>query len=294
MVEKSDKASASKLVDGGGRKVWLAAVLAIIFPGMGQLYNGQTVLSLIIILAIVISHVLVIIPSHDFPIILMLINVGIYLLAILFAILSARRLRRDFTPRITNNWVFYMVVLMIGIILTNLPGQLLYEFHRVGGECMSNLYNNGDVIYVNRTGYWFEEPRNEDIVLYRNERLNGKPSIGRVWAAGKTEIEIKNDQIYLHGNRIITTGIPPVTPTVTGGSDSGLVAREKIRTVPIPKSSYLVIGDNSFGWADAACSDVITGQLIEGKVEYIFYKNENLEENPRGAWKLLFYNLFFR
>jgi signal peptidase I len=294
LVENTDKASANKLVDGGGRKVWLAALMAIIFPGMGQLYNGQTILALIIILAIVASHVLVIIPSHNLPMILMIINVGIYLIAILYAILRARRFRENYVVKLTNNWIFYMVVLMIGIILTNLPGQLLYEFHRVEADCMSDIYNHGDVLYVNRTGYWFEEPRDEDIVLYRNVRLGGKASIGRVWAEGEKDIDIKNDAIYLNGNRILTTGTPPVAAPEVGAADSGMVAREKIRTINIPKDNYLIIGDNSFGWADAACSDIVPRQLIDGKVDYIFYKNEGTEENPRGAWKLLFYNLFFR
>jgi signal peptidase I len=293
LVEKSDNISANRLVDDGPRKVWLAAVMGIVFPGMGQLYTGQTSLALLIILLVIISHALMSIVSPALPEKLVIFRYGIYILAIIQAIVIAHRQKEEYHAKVTNNWIFYMVVLMVGLILTNLPGQLLYRFYQVDVDCMDRTYDREDVLYISRTHYWFEEPKPDEIVLYRNTRYDGRLSIGRIWSEGEKEIEVRNNAIFLDGNQILTAGIEPVEVPRMELEGSEIVKRDEIKTVTIPEDNYLIIGDNSYGWADAACTEIVPKQLIEGRIEYVYYDSPPERDSLKEiSTKLLIYKLF--
>ncbi len=293
MVEKSDRISANRLIDSGPRKVWLAAVIAIIFPGMGQLYTGQTILALIIIILVVLSHVLMSVVSPDLPEKLVIFRYLIYLLAIMQAVVIAHRQKEQYQAKVTNNWIFYMVVLMVGLILTSLPSQLFYKFYQVDVDCMQGTYDRDDVLYISRVHYWMEEPETDDIVLYRNARYDGRLSIGRIWAAGEKEIEIRNNAIFLDGYQILTEGIEPVEVPEMQLDKADIIQREEIHTVTIPEDNYLIIGDNSYGWADAACTEIVPKQLIQGRIEYIYYDSPAEDDSVKEvSTKLLIYKLF--
>jgi signal peptidase I len=294
LVEKTDKISASRLADYGKRKVWLAALLAIIFPGMGQLYNGQLLLAGIILIVVTISHVLISIQVESLPIILISVNYAIYVTAIVLAVIKAKRCRGGYITKNWNNWIFYMVFLMLGLILTSLPGQTLYTFHLVESECMSTVYNNEDVLYVNRIAYTFTKPQDEEIVLFRMPTDPGRRSLGRIWATGGAEIAIRDNAVFLDGYQILSSSKAQIAISSVEGAEMDIKERESMENIIIPKDSYLIIGDNSLGWADETCCGVVPKALIEGRVEYIFHDNGGDESPKNSSIKLLFFHLFFR
>ena len=293
MVESADKISVSKLADTGRRKVWLAGVLGIVFPGLGQLYNGQIVLSIVILLAVFTCHALIAIPKPNLAIPLLLVSVGIYILAIFQALFKARKSGDGFVGAKWNNWVFYMVALMFGIIFTQLPGQILYSFHMVDNDCMTGVYDRGDIVYVNKIATLFSEPEEENIVVFRPVNNPNKVSLGRVWALSGKAIEIRDNFIYMDGYRIITTGVNPFELQTVSGDSADIVKRESVRDTVIPENNFLLIGDNSFGWADEECTGIVPRTNLVGRVDYIFYKTTGDEEQDRGNFRLLIYYLFF-
>ena len=289
----ANKISVSKLADCGNRKVWLAGLLGVLFPGLGQLYNGQIVLSFVIIFLVFACHALIAIPKPNLPIPLILISVGIYILAIIHAVIKARKLRDGFVASRWNNWIFYMVVLMFGIILTQLPGQLLYSFHLVNNDCMQGVYDPGDVVYVNKIATLFSAPQEEDIVVFRPVNNPKTVSIGRIWALAGKQIEIHDNMIFMDGCRIITTGTNPFELPTVNRDSADIVRRENRQDILVPENNYLLIGDNSFGWADETCTGVIPRTNLVGRVDYTFYKNPGGEVVVRGNFRLLIYYLFF-
>ena len=271
----------------------MAGLLAVIFPGLGQLYNGQIILSVIILLAVFACHALIAIPKPNLPIPLLLISVGIYLLAIGQALFKTHKLRDGFIAAKWNNWVFYMVALMFGIILTQLPGQVLYTFHQVDNECMAGVYETGDIVYVNKIATLFSEPREEQIVVFRPVNNPNRVSVGRIWAQSGRPIEIRDNYIYMDGYRIITTGTNPFELQTVGGDAADIVRRASVQDTVIPENNYLVIGDNSFGWADEVCTGIIPRTNLVGRVDYTFFKSSGDETTDRESYRLLIYYLFF-
>jgi len=269
--------------------------MGVIFPGLGQLYNGRLVLAAIILLLIFASHCLIAVQSENLPVILILINIGIYVLAFFYAMIRAGQLRDGYISKKTNNWIFYMIFLMVGIILTSLPGQFLYTFYRVpANDCMGDKYAEGDVLYASRLAYMFDKPKQDDIVVFRVPSAGGMRSIGRVWAEGEREIVVRSNAVFLDGYEILSSrpkgmDIPRISDT-----DSEIAARDTVKTVRIPEGSYLIIGDNSMGWADMTCCGVFAKSLIQGKVDYVFYSSPPEDAPPRADLKLLLYYLFLQ
>ncbi len=295
MVETEDKISAGRLADYGKRKVWLAAALAIIFPGLGQLYNGQIIMAEIILVVIFISHCLIVIQNQNLPLFLPLVNQAIYILAIVYAIITAHRLRDGYITKKINNWIFYMIFLMIGIILTTMPGQFLYGFQRVAEHgCMGERYTSGDIVYINRHTYLFAEPAIDDIVLFRAPANGGVNSLGRVWAGGETEIVIRNNAVFLDGYEILSSRPPDQAVPQMQTEGTEMMARDTVQTVTIPEGSYLIIGDNSLGWADFGCCGVYPKSLIVGRVDYVFYKAPAGDADRKVDLKELIYYLFLK
>jgi signal peptidase I len=295
LVATEDKISASRLADYGRRKVWLAAALAIIFPGLGQLYNGQIITAVIILVVILASHCLIVIQNQNLPIILTLVNQAIYILAIVYAIITAHRLRGGYITKKINNWIFYMIFLMIGIILTSMPGQFLYGFHRVPEYgCMGERYSSGDILYINRYAYLLAEPAVDDIVLFRVPAGGGVNSLGRIWAWGEKEIVIRNNAVFLDGYEILSSRPPDEAVPQMQTEDTEMMARDTVRTVAIPEGSYLIIGDNSLGWADFSCCGIYSKSLIMGKVDYLFYDAPAGEEDRKVDLNELIYYLFLK
>lgn len=283
------------MADCGRRNVWLAAALAIIFPGLGQLYNGQIFVAAIILIVIFASHCLITIQNPNFPIFLPLINNGIYILAIIYAIIIARRLRNGYITKKINNWIFYMIFLMIGIILTGLPGQLLYNFHRVAEQgCMGERYHDGDILYINRHAYMFKEPEVDDIVLFQVPANGGVNSLGRIWAGGEKEIVVRNNAVYLDGYEILSSR--PQLEAVPQAQSEGaeIMVRDTVKNITIPEGSFLIIGDNSLGWADFSCCGVYPKSLIVGRVDYGFYEAPVGDKDRKVDLKELIYYLFLK
>ncbi len=293
MVEDAEKISAGKLADKGRRRVWIAAIMGFLFPGLGQIYNGQIILAAIIFLIITASNFLMAVPRPGLPIMLALVNMIIYFLAIIQAIIRAHNLRDAYVERKFNNWIFYMLALMLGIIVTSFPGQYLYKIYKVENDCMAPDYVQGDIVYINKMHYYFNDPEIEEIVLFRPHQDIAEKSLARVWAQSGADVNIRENDIYLDGYRILSAA-PPVggVPQIDGDS-LVIVERDMSREFDVPDGSYLLMGDNALGWADETCVGIAPKSVIEGRVEYVYFESTGDELEDNSSIKLLFYHIFF-
>jgi hypothetical protein len=73
-----------------------------------------------------------------------------------------------------------------------------------------------------------------------------------------------------------------------------MMARDTVKAIMIPKGSYLIIGDNSMGWADITCCGIYPKNMIVGRVDYGFYKVPSGEQDRKVDLKELIYYLFLK
>jgi signal peptidase I len=294
LVDKQDKISAQRLSDSGPRKPWLAFVFAFLFPGLGQLYNGQLAAALAILVAITISHLLIAVPNQSLPFWSIGFNYAVYILAIALAVLYAVRYKSGFTVRKYNNWIIYMVFLMFGLVATGLPNQMLYSFHQVEFDCMGEHYPPQTVVYVSNLDYLLDQPEEEDLVLFKHPHNPNQQSLARIWARGPKKIQVRDNSIYLNGYQVVTEGVTEVDVPTLGEDGSEMVSRDSLETVDMPEGYYLLIGDNSYGWADQTCCAVVPRSLIEGKLEYVYLDADKFAVEDSSAFKKSFFYLFLQ
>ena len=103
---------------------------------------------------------------------------------------------------------------------------------KVNGESMYPTLEEGDIMILNKTAYYFSEPKRFDIVV-----INTKDNyiIKRIIGLPGEEIEYKDNVLYVNGEEVEE----PVEGLQTDDFTS-----EELGSKKVPENSYLVLGDN--------------------------------------------------
>ena len=103
---------------------------------------------------------------------------------------------------------------------------------RVNGPSMLPKKNKKDIMILNKTAYYFSEPKRFDIVV-----INTKDNyiIKRIIGLPGEEIEYKDNVLYVNGEEVEE----PVEGLQTDDFTS-----EELGSKKVPENSYLVLGDN--------------------------------------------------
>jgi len=196
------------------RRIWLAAMLSLIMPGLGQVYCGKLPRGLvfnflnILPLPIIIGLFSVSNSAALMPITISLIFAGgvIQLIAIIDSALIARRTKSDYELKDYNNPVVYVLLVLIvtgGCIGSGLyfRDQLLEAFRVPKASCYPTIVP-GDRILANKSAYKTNEPQRGDLVVFicpENRRWN---YIKRIVAVAGDTVEIKDGQLYVNDQKL--------------------------------------------------------------------------------------------
>jgi signal peptidase I len=115
-----------------------------------------------------------------------------------------------------------------------------------------------DKIVVDKTSYQTQSPQRGDIIVFNSPTLaqsepNQQPLTRRAIGLPGETVTIENGKAYINGKFYREDYL---TPSITHRS----------RSFPIPKNSYLVIGDN---W-NSLDESIVTKSAIVGKVVWHF------------------------
>ena len=104
----------------GRRKPWLAGLLSLFVPGLGQVYNGQALKGVllyclygIVILASVAGLLELSLALFNIAVPLGVILAG-YLYILVDAVKMARSKRDTFQPQFYNKWYVYLAIIVLG------------------------------------------------------------------------------------------------------------------------------------------------------------------------------------
>ena len=103
---------------------------------------------------------------------------------------------------------------------------------KVNGESMYPTLEEGDIMILNKTAYYFNEPKRFDIVVVD---MPDEYLIKRVIGLPGEHIEYKNNTLYVDGKEI-------EEDFDHGKTDDFNI--EELGSVNVPEDSYLVMGDN--------------------------------------------------
>ena len=128
---------------------------------------------------------------------------------------------------------------------------------KVNGESMHPTLEEGDIMILNKTAYYFNEPKRFDIVVVD---MPDEYLIKRVIGLPGEHIEYKDNTLYVDGKKVKENFKHGVT------DDFNI---EELDSYTIPENSYLVMGDNRENSLDSRELGFIREDQLLGKTSLI-------------------------
>jgi signal peptidase I len=258
------------------RKIWIACLLSLICPGLGQIYNGQArkgVLFLVLPLAFFPLEVLVLNSDRllCYLAIFSLLLAACYLTVVVDAIMTARRLGSFYSPRRYNKIIVYAGVAVLSCAVSNsLSAYVKHNFvqaYKVTASSMEPALLAGDHILVDRQQKG-RMPKRGDIIVFQHPGDPARDFIKRVVAVGGDTVEVRKGQLVLNGKTINE-------PYVARAAGRYVHHEEPFPDNPgpltIPTDSYFVLGDLRDNSLDSRHFGPVGREKVKGKATGIYF-----------------------
>lgn len=128
---------------------------------------------------------------------------------------------------------------------------------KVNGESMYPTLEEGDIMILNKTAYYFNKPERFDIVVVN---MPDEYLIKRVIGLPGEHIEYKNNTLYVDGKRVKENFKHGVTANFN---------IEELGSDTIPLNTYLVLGDNRENSLDSRELGFIREDQLLGRTSLI-------------------------
>lgn len=289
-----------------GREPWLAVVLSLFAPGLGQIYCGEIVRGLVLFLVSLLFIPLVVLAALLPPatpvlvalVLTALFVLGAYFYAVLSAYRSAHKLREHYETREYNRPLVYVLFLAVGVFYTIGGAWYLphvFEAFYLPTVSMAPTFLEGDHVLADKIAYRKALPKRGDVVIFRVPHKPAMTWIKRVIGLPGDTVEVKNHEVFVNDKRLERDRVPPLSLGGIAGVPEGdvfvesnagsryfiLIGKEKVSDYAkktVPEGSFFLLGDHrdrSLDSRDPEFGFVPLGDIF-GNVPYIFY--------PAGSW----------
>ncbi len=145
--------------------------------------------------------------------------------------------------------IFFVAVVVAGVL------NCFFGITNVSQFSMSPTFNDGDKVCLNRSAYWFSEPKAGDIILFYESTADTN-YVKRVIGVPGDTVQIKKGYVYVNGLVIDEPYIEGLTP---GDID-----------ITVPEDKYFCLGDNRSISIDSRDESIgcIAKENILGKVVF--------------------------
>ncbi|MHC4387195.1 MAG: signal peptidase I [Planctomycetota bacterium] len=291
------------------RHVWLAAMLSLIMPGLGQVYCGKLPRGLvfnflnILPLPIIIGLFSASNSPALMPATIALVFAGglIQLIAIIDSAIIAKRTRSDYQLKDYNSPVVYVLLVLIvtgGCIGSGLyfRDQLLEAFRVPVASDYPTILPN-DRLLANKLVYKTKEPQRGDLIVFICPDDRQVNYIKRVVAVSGDTVEIKNGQLYVNDQELQRKKLPQSTldnirikvhgeplegevfeetngdakyKTLLAGSPHEETSSDFAR-ITVPEHHCFVLGDNRNRSRDSRHFGPVHLGLVKGRADYLYW-----------------------
>jgi signal peptidase I len=205
----------------GGRNKWLALLMGLVMPGLGQIYNGELIKGVsyfIILLALYIVGMrwTVLLPDNMLifgALCTVLVAMAIYALAVVDAYRTARLTGPACQLTRYNRWYFYIAIWLLGSVLVSgaVSGYVrdnFIEAYKIATSSMEPAVRAGDYVLADKTALRRMAPHKGDVVtfIYPDDRskkfikrIEGLPGDVITYADG-TQKEVPHGFVYVLGD----------------------------------------------------------------------------------------------
>jgi signal peptidase I len=204
-----------------GRNKWLALLMGLAMPGLGQVYNGELIKGIsyfIILLALYVigARGTVLLPDTMLlfgALCTILVAVAVFAAAIVDAYRKAGMAEPAYQLTRYNRWYFYLAVWLLGSVLVSgaVDGYVRdnwIEAYKIPTGSMEPGVRKGDRVLADKTAYHRMAPKKGDVVIFVYPDDRSKKFIKRIEAlpgdaityADGTKKEVPHGFVYVLGD----------------------------------------------------------------------------------------------
>jgi signal peptidase I len=206
------------------RQPWLAALLSLAWPGLGQIYNGEArrafvcfaMLSLLFVLAAVLLPIIAAPQAFlAFSAALMAAALALSIGAAIDAFRHARRLGRVPPKGYQRGWVYLgIVALWLGATeglawvagphggcSPEVPSEFSHLYRIPGGSMRPTVYP-GEIVVASTRYFCRNDPRRGDLALFLRPNKGGTIWVKRIIGLPGDKVQIKEGRVYVNGEAV--------------------------------------------------------------------------------------------
>jgi len=265
------------------RKPLIAFLFSCVYPGLGQLYNGQLhkavsiyIIELLLILTLFYYGIRSTFVGFVIGITMVII---FHIVVIIDSVIVSNKLN-NYKLKQFNKWYFYVLFLLC-IYLLNSQVFTYFESYsknyKIPNSAMENSLLIGDHIISDQKYFDKHSVNRFDIIIYEYKNKQGN-EVKRVIGLPGEKIEIINKEVFINDKSISSVFIKHIDNRILKKDQGNLtidnnlmVSRDNFGPYYIPQNSYFVLGDNRDLSADSRYSGVVNQSEIIGKPLYIYF-----------------------
>ena len=281
------------------RNGYIAFLLSLLTPGLGQVYNGQPKKAIIFLgLLLLYPFLFGLTRGTTFfygLLSLLIIDVGLRIYIIFDGVKNAKR-QKEYILKPYNTW-YYHLLIAIGIIVI----IIVYDTTSVLGTqsfinystSNSPTLQDNDRLIADMRAYKNNEPDYGDIVVYSG--YDGQFSTFRIVGRPNDNIELIDNIVSINGKLSKATFIKETTndemPILEFEEEfpnghKHLIYKFKqpydstktnIKNIIVPPDSYYLLGDNRDNAADSRYEGFINKNRIKGRIVYSYWGQAGIQ-----------------
>lgn len=272
------------------RKLWHAALLSLLQPGLGHVYCGtwKGGIQFYVLSKVVGGLGLALLFWLPFPkvniVFFIICLVGMYGFILRKTVTLAKQEGDSYILRPYNKWYFYLIILIAvwagdSLVIAPLTKTIIGKSYKIPAASMIPTLLIGDHILSDKMSFRFQEPQRGDIITFPYPEDESKTFIKRIIGLPGETIEIVNKVVMINDmpldDEAYTQRIDP------GTIDGRISPRDNYGPEILPADSYFVMGDSRDQSLDSRFWGFVPRKKIEGKVNVIYWSwdsDEMLDE----------------
>lgn len=282
-------------MDKKPRKWWVAGLLSLVEPGLGQIYNGQARKGIIIILLQLLLIPLLMLSLNSSYV---LIYLGVmvfatlvyYIIVVRDAVKCARNIGHEYQLKKYNKITIYIaIVVLLTIFSTSLKLLVRNNYvqaFKIPAGSMEPTLLIGDHILVDRQ-MSARNPKRGDLIIFEYPEDPSKDFVKRVVAVDGDIVAIRDKELYINNS--------PVKESYSVHKELDIIPasqnpRDNYGPVTVPTGSYFMMGDNRDRSYDSRFWGFVEKSKIKGTVRNIYWswdRNKNEVRWNRIGTKVL-------
>lgn len=285
------------------RNPWIAFLMSMICPGLGQLYNGNWKLALSALpVGAVFGVVTTLYFFGDLKMLLQALCISL-VIDFVYAFHAFREAKKLGNMALFpfQRWWMYLGFLVVSYGIPDGYGKIYpsrFLSFQIPSESMVPNLLVGDRLVADGWAYWGKDPTRGDIVVFDYPRDTSIKYVKRMVGLPGETVEMRSGEIYINGKRMEQRRIGETTVGKEGWSrvefleTLGEKEHTMYRTQPaapgdfppivIPENKFFVMGDNRDRSSDSRVWGFVDRENLIGRMAYVFFSWDTNESRIRS------------